>query len=317
MKLARVELHDGGIALAVVEEQRVRIIADYTLPTLLEVLEHGPPGLAGESLPIDAVTFLSPVDHPPSVRDFMVFEEHVANARQRAGRDVPDAWYEAPAFYFSNPASLVGHDAAVRAPRATRALDFELEVACVIGREACDLDADDPRCLDAIAGFALFNDWSARDIQVNEMKVGLGPVKGKDFCSSMGPWIVTPDELTPAPAGRWSCQIDAHVNGRRVGGGDIVTAHFGWNEIIARASENTCLVPGDVIGSGTIGTGCLLELRETAEKAANPWLAAGDVVELRGGPLGVLRNHVTGEAPPEPAAVTRHRSIDRGVMESA
>ncbi|GAA2339872.1 fumarylacetoacetate hydrolase family protein [Dactylosporangium salmoneum] len=293
MRLARVGLRDGSVELATVEEAGVRVVGGGAgIARLTEVLLDPRSARPGELLPLADVTLLAPIGRPPSVRDFMVFEEHVANARQRTGRDVPPAWYTAPAFYFTNPAAVVGPDDEVAVPRGCRALDLELEVACIVGREVADLDPDDPACLDAIAGFVLMNDWSARDLQVREMPVGLGPVKGKDFATSLGPWVVTKDELTEVAPGRWSCDVEAAVNGRRIGGADIATAAFGWTEIVARASENTRLVPGDVLGSGTVGTGCVLELRELGHRDDNPWLRAGDVVELHGGPLGTLRNRV-------------------------
>jgi 2-keto-4-pentenoate hydratase/2-oxohepta-3-ene-1,7-dioic acid hydratase in catechol pathway len=289
VRVARVRLADGRTAVARLHEDVVQVVGDDTLQTLLRALD-GEPGDVSTTVSRDSVEFLPPVERPPAVRDFMIFEGHVANARQRTGRDVPEAWYRAPAFYFANPAALVGDNAQVRVPRGCRALDLELEVACIIGAEVSDLSADDPAWLDAIAGFTLMNDWSARDLQAGEMPIGLGPVKGKDFCTSVGPWVVTKDELAEAGTGRWSCEVSAFVNGRRIGGGDIANAYFGWHEVIARASQNTCLVPGDVIGSGTVATGCLLELRELGHRKENPWLAPGDEVELRGGPLGTLRN---------------------------
>ena len=292
MKVARVRLPDGAIKIGGVEADGIRLVADDGLQSLLDVLNGGSAGFRREVIPTDQVQFLCPVERPPSVRDFMVFEEHVANARQRTGRDVPEAWYAAPAFYFTNPAALVGSNAEVPVPHGSIALDFELEVAALIGREVEDLSAEDPDCLDAIAGFMLLNDWSARDLQIREMGVGLGPVKGKDFCTSIGPWIVTPEELGPAGGGRWWCVVEAFVNDRRVGGGDLYNAYYSWSQIVARASENTRLIPGDILGSGTVGTGCLLELRELGNRAENPWLKPGDVVELRGGPLGTLRNTI-------------------------
>jgi 2-keto-4-pentenoate hydratase/2-oxohepta-3-ene-1,7-dioic acid hydratase in catechol pathway len=296
MKIARVRRENGSVQLGIVDtsQRLVRLVANDGLLEIVTLLRSAAEPGHGEVVGMDQISFLPPIERPPSVRDFMIFEDHVANARNRSGRDVPKAWYDAPAFYFANPSAIVGPDADVDRPRNCRALDFELEVACVIGAEVSDLQPDDPRCLDAIAGFMLFNDWSARDLQVREATVGLGPVKGKDFCTSVGPWIITPDELGKPHNGRWSCDLKATVNGRLVGGGNLVSAHFGWHEVVARASENTRLVPGDVLGSGTMGTGCLLELRELGERDANPWLQKGDVVELLGGPLGTLRNTVAG-----------------------
>ncbi len=290
MRIARVRTAAGETLTVRVGEDFLTVVGPGDRNTFLQALRSAPSD--GDRLAEADVRYLAPVDDPPSVRDFMVFEEHVANARTRTGRDVPEEWYAQPAFYFSNPAGLIGPETDVRRPRGSRALDYELEIACVIGREVSDLDAADPAALEAIAGFMLMNDWSARDLQMGEMKVGLGPAKGKDFATSTGPWAVTPDELGAPVDGRWSVRLDAYVNGRHVGGADAATARFGWHEIVARASRNTTLRPGDVIGSGTVGTGCLLELRELGHREENPWLKDGDVVELRGGPLGILRNRI-------------------------
>ncbi|GEK79127.1 fumarylacetoacetate hydrolase family protein [Agrococcus baldri] len=294
MRIGRVELSDGSVATGVIGDERITLVGPDDPAFLIELLNDPQRPVDGDEIEAAGARLLAPIERPPSVRDFMIFEEHVANARQRTGRDVPDAWYQAPAFYFSNPAGIQGPDTDVRRPKGSRALDLELEVAAIIGTEVQDIDADDPRALDAIAGFVLMNDWSARDLQMGEMKVGLGPVKGKDFATSIGPWIVTKDELGTVTDGRWSCRVDAYVADRHVGGADIATAHFGWNQVVARASENTRLVPGDILGSGTVGTGCLIELRELGKRDENPWLRDGDVVELRGGPLGTLRNTIVG-----------------------
>jgi len=275
VRVARVQSARGRLALAVAVDEGVRLVeGGAEIDDLVAVLTAPDEAVLGVTLRLDEVRFRAPVQRPPSIRDFMVFEDHVANARQRSGRDVPVAWYDAPAFYFTNPAAVAGHDDEVRAPRGARALDLELEVACLVGRAGGDLDPQD-----------------------DEMPVGLGPVKGKDFCTSLGPWVVTPNELPQASAGLFSCRVDAYVNDRHVGGADLDTAHFTWVQMLARASENTTLVPGDILGSGTVGTGCLLELRELGHKDTNPWLRPGDVVELRGGPLGVLRNVVASSSP--------------------
>jgi fumarylacetoacetate (FAA) hydrolase len=306
MKIARVRLEDNTTAIAAIGDGTVTLLGADDVDLMLSVLLDPASARHGEVVAREKVTLLQPIERPPSVRDFMVFEEHVANARQRTGRDVPEAWYKAPAFYFTNPAALIGPDDPMPRPTGSRALDFELEVACIIGREASDLDPDDPATLDVIAGFMLMNDWSARDLQVAEMSVGLGPVKGKDFATSVGPWIVTKDELGDPTNGKWSCQVDVYVEGRHAGGADIASATFGWNEMVARASENTRLMPGDLLGTGTVGKGCLLELRELGYREDNPWLRDGDVVELRGGPLGVLRNTVV---PSQRPAVQRSLSL--------
>ncbi len=292
MKAARVELDDGSIVVAIADGDAYRAVADDGPGALLRVLLEPPERSTGELLATSSVRLLCPVVDPPSIRDFMIFEGHVVNARAGTGEPVPEAWYAAPVFYFTNPSCLHGPEQPVAVPRGSRMLDFELEVACIVGAEVGDLDPDDPASCDAIAGFMLMNDWSARDLQMKEMGGGLGPAKGKDFATSLGPWVVTPDELAPGAPGAFSCPLDVLVNERRIGGGDLASAHFTWSQVLGRASANTRLRVGDVIGSGTVGTGCLLELRTLGPKDDFPWLRAGDRVELRGGPLGVLANPI-------------------------
>jgi len=288
LKVARVALADGRIVVAEVTKDGYRPVTADAPGAVLGVLQDRPV-TAAATVPAADVTVLNPVDDPPSVRDFMIFEDHVRNARVGTGTDVPEAWYAAPVFYFTNPACLTGPGEPVAVPVGCRALDFELEVACVIGREAGDLDPDDPASCEVIAGFVLMNDWSARDLQMREMDAGLGPAKGKDFATSLGPWVVTPDELATGP-GRFACPVEVRVNGVTKGGGDLADAHWTWSQVLGHASANTRLRPGDVIGSGTVSTGCLLELRALGPKDDHPWLRSGDEVELRGGPLGTLTN---------------------------
>jgi fumarylacetoacetate (FAA) hydrolase len=302
-------LRDGSIVVAVVDPDGYRPVGDDGPGALLRVLQERPDPGAGTPLTPGEVTVLCPVVDPPSVRDFMIFEEHAANARASTGEPVPEAWYAAPVFYFTNPSCLYGPDEVVPMPQGARMLDYELEVACVIGTEVGDLDPDDPASCSAIAGFMLMNDWSARDLQMKEMGGGLGPAKGKDFATSFGPWVVTPDELaSPSPA-RFACPLDGFVNGRRVGGGDLAAAYFTWAEVLGRASANTRLRVGDVIASGTVGTGCIIELRALGHKDENPWLRVGDLVELRGGPLGSLSNTIAPAR--EPSWLTRADALGR------
>ncbi len=228
----------------------------------------------------------------PSFRDFYAFEEHVRSARRNRGLDVPPEWYEAPAFYFSNPAGIIGPGVDVRKPPETEKLDFELELAIVIGRDGSDIPAAEADAF--IAGFTILNDWSARDIQAREMKVGLGPAKGKDFATSIGPCLVTPDELDAhvlsdlSRGRRYDLQMVAAVNGREYCRANARTMHWTFAELIAHASRNTTLRTGDLIGSGTVGGGCILEY----PAGTYPWLQPGDRVRLEIESLGVLETGV-------------------------
>jgi fumarylacetoacetate (FAA) hydrolase len=200
-------------------------------------------------------------------------------------------WYQVPVFYFGNAGSVVGNGAEVRAPRGCEQLDYELELACVIGRECRDLPEDD-RAMEAVLGFTIMNDWSARDLQAREMKVGLGPSKGKDFATSLGPEVVTLDELAECYRdGRLHLEMAARVNGRELSRGNSGMMYWTWPQLLAHASRDVTLEAGDVLGSGTVGTGCILEL---TPDVAGGWLKAGDLVELEVERLGVLRNRVGG-----------------------
>src|SRR5918996_4528575 len=192
--------------------------------------------------PLAEVRLLAPVLHPPSVRDFYAFEQHVATARGSRGLTVPKEWYEQPVFYFSNPAAIYGPEQEIPYPEGTEELDYELEVAAIIGGAG------------EIGGFTIMNDWSARDLQRHEMKVGLGPAKGKNFATSLGPIVVTPDEFDGT-----SAEMVARVNGEERSRGNLHDLYWGWDRIVEQAARNTHLVPGDVLGSGTVGTGCILE----------------------------------------------------------
>jgi fumarylacetoacetate (FAA) hydrolase len=249
-----------------VEGDRVIQLAAQTLQSFFTgggtAREHAEYALAD-------VDLRPPVLRPPSVRDFMAFEGHVANTRRRQGREVPPEWYEVPVFYFSNPAAIFGPGEDVPYPDGTAELDYELECAAIIGAEG------------AIGGFTIMNDWSARDLQRVEMRVGLGPAKGKDFATSLGPFVVTPDEFDGA-----SGAMVARVNGEERSRGELGDLHHPWATLIERAARNTQLLPGDVIGSGTVGTGCILEHGD------GRWLQRGDVVELEIEGIGVLANRI-------------------------
>jgi fumarylacetoacetate (FAA) hydrolase len=234
-------------------------------------------------------------DRPPSIRDFYAFEEHVATARRARGLDMEPEWYERPAFYFSNPSSIIGDGEQVRFPASSIEWDYELEVACVVGSECRDVPAEGDAWLDVLEGFTILDDFSARDLQRAEMRVGLGPAKGKDFATALGPEIVPAGALRGVGSGRPSAAMVARINGAELSRGELADIHFSWPELIAHASRDTVLLPGDVIGSGTVGTGCLLELRAVATAASDvppPWLRSGDVVELEVDGLGILTNTV-------------------------
>jgi len=227
--------------------------------------------------------------HVASIRDFYAFEEHVKTCRKHRGLEMASQWYQAPVFYFSNPVCVIGHDAAVKAPHGSSALDYELEIACIIGESARDLPADDS-AMDVVAGFTIMNDWSARDIQRIEMAVGLGPSKSKDFATSLGPVVVSFDKLRDHYRdGRLHLEMTARVNGKEYSRGNSGSMYWSWPQLLAHASRDTMLRPGDVLGSGTVGTGCILEL---TPEAVGGWLQPGDIVELSVEHIGALRNSV-------------------------
>ena len=258
---------EGRAAPGRVEGER---IVELAAPTLAAWLAAGG-GDVGEHAAED-VRLLAPVPLPPSVRDFYAFERHVRAARAQRGLEVAPEWYRVPVFYFSNPAAIYGPDDEIPYPEETSALDYELEAAAVVGGDG------------RIAGFTVMNDWSARDLQKMEMAVGLGPAKGKDFATSLGPVLVTPDEL-----GELSLEMVARVNGEERSRGNLGDMHWTWEQLVEHAGRNTRLVPGDVLGSGTVGSGCILEHGD------GRWLRRGDEVELEIEGIGVLRNTVARE----------------------
>jgi 2-keto-4-pentenoate hydratase/2-oxohepta-3-ene-1,7-dioic acid hydratase in catechol pathway len=240
----------------------------------------------GPVVPLTRVRrWLPPVPDPRTFRDFYAFEQHVKAARAKRGQPMLDEWYRIPIFYFSNPSSLRGHLEAVKKPESTSELDYELEVACILGRQVQDVSGDAAEA--AIFGYLILNDLSARDLQREEMKCMLGPAKGKDFASAIGPWVVTPDELADVRVGpgRYELTMVARRNGRELSRGNMKDLTHDFTKMIERASRDVMLYPGDLIGSGTVGTGCILEL---GADAAGGWLTSGDTIELEIDRLGVL-----------------------------
>lgn len=245
---------------------------------------------------LDEVALRAPVPRPPSLRDFYAFEQHVRMARKRRGVEMDPLWYELPVFYFSNPAGVIGPYDDVAVPPGCAQLDYELEVAAVVGMGGSDLRPSEAER--HIAGFMVMNDWSARDIQQREMRLGLGPAKGKDFATSLGPFLVTRDELETYRKGKaFNLTMTASVNGREYSRASLADIYWSFGEMLAYASRGTQLVPGDVIGSGTCGTGCILELAFVHGEGAYPWLAPGDVVTLTVDRLGTLSSRVIAGPP--------------------
>ncbi|MBB4935330.1 2-keto-4-pentenoate hydratase/2-oxohepta-3-ene-1,7-dioic acid hydratase in catechol pathway [Lipingzhangella halophila] len=265
------------------------------------------------TVPVPEAGLLSPVD-PPTVRDFVAFEEHVEGVRKSVDGvgGVPGAWYDAPAFYFTNPYAVVGTGADIAVPPGCSALDFELEVAAVIGVEGSDLAPE--RAGAHIAGYTVLNDWSARDLQSAEMKVGLGPAKGKDFATTLGPWLVTPDELEPYRDSDGFLRLGMTVSVNGVEIGRDLLSNMGWpfEELVAYASRGTAVRPGDVLGSGTCGNGgCLAELWGRDGTGEPPPLQPGDTVTMTVDGIGTISNTVVAGADPIPLARARRRDRAR------
>ena len=233
--------------------------------------------------PPEGVRVIAPLPNPPSLRDFLAFEAHVAATSKKRGQPIPPEWYKAPVYYKGNHRTIIGPDDALPWPLETKKLDYELELACVIGREGRDISERDAP--DYIAGYTIMNDFSARDIQFQEMACRLGPAKGKDFATAIGPCLVTPEEIPDLNA----LTMIARVNGKAWSKGSFGTIHWSFPQMIAHVSRGEAIYPGDLFGSGTVGGGCGLEL----DRYLNP----GDVVELEIQPIGVLRNRVVNQEP--------------------
>ncbi|HJU01567.1 MAG TPA: fumarylacetoacetate hydrolase family protein [Actinomycetes bacterium] len=276
----------------------------------LAMAANADPGLRppsdGDPVPLAAARLLAPVAEPPSIRDFYAFEQHVRTARARRGREMHPDWYELPVFYFSNPAAVLGPGDPVAAPPRSAELDYELEVACVLGRGGTNLRLEDAD--EVVAGFTVMNDWSARDIQRRELALSLGPAKGKDFATSLGPVLVTAAEFAPGGLREVpSAVMTARVNGVEWSRADLDGMWWSFAELLAYASEAAPVARGDVLGSGTCGTGCILELSLVHGADRYPYLKPGDEVELEVAGLGVLATAVeAGDAPafsPDPTRI--------------
>ena len=318
MKFATWE--DGGVLTAgVVGEHGLHALpADVSVLDLVRAglpaaLDAGTRALSAPPVPVDSVRLLPPLQ-APTVRDFVAFEEHVEGMVAPSGQPVAPEWYQAPTFYFTNPYALIGAHDDVPVPPGTQRFDFELEVAVVVGRDGASLSPEQAR--DHVFGYTVLNDWSARDLQAREMKVQLGPAKGKDSATTLGPWLVTADELEPYRDDEGFLELDLRVGVNDVEIGQDLLSNMGWpfEELISYASRGTVVRAGDVLGSGTCGNGgCLAELWNTRGEAAPPPLRPGDVVEMTVEGIGTIRNRVVEgiELPPVRPARTRARNRAR------
>lgn len=305
MKFVRFAHPGDGAQAAVVVGERFRVLAGHT--DLLPLIESGEAALleagheaetSGEEVDASEVRILSPLEKPPTFRDFYAFEQHVRAGRAWRGLEMDPTWYEIPVFYFSNPYAFRADGDVPMTPGATK-FDFELEVAAVVGKAGSNLSVEVAE--DHIIGYCVLNDWSGRDVQHREMTLSMGPVKGKDTATSLGPYLVTKDELAPyATATGFDRSMTLTVNGRPYAHANWADVHWSFPQMIAYASRGTDVRPGDVIGSGTCGTGCILELSRTHGDEDYPWLKEGDEVVSTIEGLGSLRNTIVAAVPVQP-----------------
>jgi len=309
MKLATYVRHDGNAAVGIVDTARKEILdldaahklgdrqGNQAFASMLALIDGGAPALdraraaqanwpSGAAVPLEGTRLLAPIPEPRQMRDCLTFELHLRNAiaqsEKRTGikRPFPEVWFKQPIYYKTNRFSIVGHETDVVWPGYSQWMDYELELACIVGKTGKDIKPEVAG--EHIFGFTIFNDFSARDAQALEMPASLGPAKGKDFDTGnvLGPWIVTADEIGDP----YDLRMDARVNGERWGGGNSGSMHHKWPAILAHITQSETIRAGEIIGSGTVGTGCGLELGRQ--------LQDGDVIELEIEKIGVLRNRV-------------------------
>jgi len=293
-------------------------VLDLVRDGLPAALAAGTRALEEPAVPLAGVRLRPPLE-PPTVRDFVAFEEHVEGMAAGGGGTVPEPWYQAPTFYFTSPYALIGAHDDVAVPPGCQLLDYELEVAVVVGRGSASGDTvgaslSPEQAREHIFGYTILNDWSARDLQRREMGVHLGPAKGKDFATTLGPWLVTADELEPYRDSQGFLALDlrASVNGELTG--QDLLSNMGWpfEELIAYAARGAQVRAGDVLGSGTCGNGgCLAELWGRSGKTDPPPLRPGDVVELAVEGIGTVRNRVVEGLTLPPVREARTRSVPR------
>ncbi|QOV34686.1 fumarylacetoacetate hydrolase family protein [Streptomyces ferrugineus] len=300
--------YEGRRHCGIVDGTVVRALPDGTSP--LDAVGTAP---VADPVPLSDVRLLPPLE-PPTVRDFVTFEEHVEGVRRSVDgtSGVPERWYAAPTFYFTNPYAVYGPHDDIPMPPGSAVLDFELEVAAVIGRAGRDLTPEQAR--DHIVGYTVLNDWSARDLQSAEMKVGLGPCKGKDTATTLGPYLVTADELEHYrdADGFLRLALTAEVNGEVVGEDLLSNMSWTFEEMVAYASRGTWVRPGDVLGSGTCGNGgCLAELWGLRGRHDPPPLQPGDTVTLTVEGIGSVSSTVVPGVDPVPLPTGRRRDRAR------
>ncbi|MFI9536103.1 fumarylacetoacetate hydrolase family protein [Nocardia fusca] len=304
---SRVGVVDGDMVYPFAAGLSMRNVIDAGVPAAHRLAGHARAQESGRGL--DEVRLLAPL-RPASIRDSVAFEEHVEGVRRSVDgwSGVPEAWYDAPTFYFTNPHAVLGPDEEALFPASCAVRDFELEVAVVVGRAGRSLTEEQAR--ETIFGYTIMNDWSARDLQSREMQVSLGPAKGKDFATGLGPWIVTADELDPYrdPDGFLDLACAVTVNDTEIGRDVLSNAGWTFESMIAYASRDSGVVPGDVIGSGTVGNGgCLGELWGRRGAQDPPPLQSGDIVTLTVEGIGTLSGRVGIAEPAPPLSPVRRR----------
>ncbi len=309
MKFVRFSHTDGSVQVGVVADDHFRVVDGVT--DLLPLVNEGESALLragreaennGDRIDPAQVQILSPLATPPTFRDFYAFEQHVKAGRAWRGLEMDPTWYEIPVFYFSNPYAFRGDGDVPTTPGASK-FDFELEVAAVVGKAGSNLTVEE--AADHIIGYCVLNDWSGRDVQHREMTLSMGPVKGKDTATSLGPYLVTKDELEPFAKGSgFDRAMTLSVNGREYARANWADVFWSFPQMISYASRGTEVRPGDVIGSGTCGTGCILELSRTHGDEAYPWLQEGDEVVATVEGLGSLRSRVVSSDPVHPLGVS-------------
>lgn len=241
--------------------------------------------------PLAEVTLENPLPNPNSLRDFITFEAHIKRGYEIRNKPFPEEWYERPVYYKGNHRTVFGPNDAIEWPCYTQKLDYELEYACIVGQQGQDITVE--KATDYIFGFTILNDWSARDIQFKEMMCRLGPAKGKDFATSIGPYIVTPDEIPDIR----NLTMRAFVNGEKWSEGNSGTSYWTWEEMIAYVSLGETIYPSDILGSGTVGGGCGYELQR--------WIQPGDEIILEVDGLGQLKNTIIASKQSSPPSIQK------------